>query len=209
MMRNFDEYMVREIFKEEGIELSDQEIRQLIAEGFMDKMKKWGRNAAMAGALAGAGMGLMGGQTGGADKTPQAQPQAQMQSPFQQEKFSQEELRNKFDMGELTPQQWTQYASQYGDPNGSGFVPNPKVPNQWIPGWGADSMRIQSQVGINNDELESDRIGLTPYKDGKAMGLTRWTDNATGKKWQSGYDKKGNWTHQTTTPFDGAAFLEK
>jgi len=64
-MKNFNEYMLGEILKEEGIELSDQEIRQLIAEGFMDKMKKYGKKAAMAGALGAGAMGAMG-------STPQA-----------------------------------------------------------------------------------------------------------------------------------------
>jgi|APSaa5957512535_1039671.scaffolds.fasta_scaffold86326_1 hypothetical protein len=73
-MKNFDEYMLGEILKEEGIELSDQKIRQLIAEGFMDKMKKWGKNAALAGAL---GAGAMGATSGGQGQAPENSPAPQ------------------------------------------------------------------------------------------------------------------------------------
>jgi hypothetical protein len=180
-MKNFDEYMLSEILKEEGIELSDQEIRQLIAEGFMDKMKKWGKNAALAGVMGASALG--GGGNAGQAPAPHAQPQAQVQqqaqdaNPFTLEQGPDKEAFDSYTQENptMTPQQWTQYASKYPQSGRLGFVPSSEVAGQWIPAGGADSVRVQGATQIKNDELERDDVGLTPYKDGKAMGATNWS----------------------------------
>ena len=72
----------------------------------------------------------------------------------------------------LTPQQWALYASSYPSSGRLGFIPNPHKKGQWIPANGADSVRVQSQTQINNDEITQDDTNLTPYKNGTPSGPT-------------------------------------
>lgn len=53
----FNEYVVVRAFEEEGYQLTLEQVHELIEAGFMDRMKKWGRNAAIAGAIGLAGFG--------------------------------------------------------------------------------------------------------------------------------------------------------
>jgi hypothetical protein len=53
----FNEYVVFRICEEEGYCLSLERVQQLIEAGFMDRMKRYGRNAAIAGAIGLAGFG--------------------------------------------------------------------------------------------------------------------------------------------------------
>ena len=105
------------------------------------------------------------------------------QQASQQSEYDIQDIRAMFDNfsrsgNKMTPQQWQQLAHKYGKPNSVGFVPNPAKPGQWIPGGGADSVRVQSRTQINNDELTSDEISLTPYKNGQAIGPTNVSDFA-------------------------------
>lgn len=123
-----------------------------------DKFKTYGKSAAIGGAS------LMAGMNYSEPQTQNVQPQqAQIRSMFDNYSSS----NNK-----MTPVQWRQMASNYGHPNAVGFVPDPAKPGAWIPGNGADSMRVQSRTQINNDELTSDEIALTPYKNGSRSGPT-------------------------------------
>ena len=50
-MLTFEEYRVREILIEEGYDLADHQIKAIVEAGFMDRVKKFGRNAAIATAI--------------------------------------------------------------------------------------------------------------------------------------------------------------
>ena len=53
----FNEYVVSRICEEEGYSLSLEQVQALIEAGFMDRLKRYGRNAAIAGAIGLAGFG--------------------------------------------------------------------------------------------------------------------------------------------------------
>jgi hypothetical protein len=167
------------------------DLNQLIDEGVWDTAKKWGRNAVVAGTLAGAGMGMFGGQGQSHGGQPQAQP------------MNAQAIKQAFDNNTLTAQQWKQLAPQYtGDY--LGFVPDPAKPGSWVAAGGPNAaVRVQSFTNVDKDELKQDTIGLTPYKDGKAMRQTDWSD---GTPRIPGEPSKGR---VTTTPMDGPGLWQQ
>jgi hypothetical protein len=175
------------------------EEQEELDEGMWDTAKKWGRNSALAGTMAMTGMGGMSHQ--GMSLMPQ-QPVAQKQmDPVQ--------IKSMFDgytqeKPTMSSEQWKDYAKYYPSKGKHGFVPNPKSVGGWIPAGGADSVHVQSITQVNGDELTRDDIGMTPWKDGKAMGATKW--NHSGKEQTPYGTKKSN---TTTTPFDGEALYQQ
>lgn len=63
-MITFEEYITREILIEEGYNFSDNEIKAIVEAGFLDRVKKFGRNAALAGAIGTAALAGVGASPG-------------------------------------------------------------------------------------------------------------------------------------------------
>jgi hypothetical protein len=166
--REKDKQQFVEWLGKNGYDPNRLDVDQLIDEGAWDRVKKFGRNALMTGLV---GASMLGGM--GSNPSMAAAPR------------SPQEIKQAFDNqasdSTLTPAQWKQLASQYpGDR--LGFVPNPHKVGSWIPAGGADAVRVQAFTNVNNDELQQDTIGLTPYKGGKPTRTTDWSDGLPGQK---------------------------
>lgn len=85
MSLTFEEYVVKRILIEEGHHLSNEEIKILVEAGFMDKVKNFGKKAALAGAIgaAGLGVGLNMNQSNQSQGTQNQQTYSQQQSQQQ------------------------------------------------------------------------------------------------------------------------------
>lgn len=140
----------------EWLKLRDEKLH----EGIFDTVKNYGKNAALAGAMMGSSA-MMGNSFN-------------QGSAMDNIQVSNQKIDNHAAEGEqLSPEEWQKHASRYtGNRGGGAFVPNPKVVGQWIPAGGANKVRVQSRTQVNNDELTQDDIGLTPYRNGKAIGRT-------------------------------------
>ena len=165
MVHSFKQHMEKKnlikLMLSEGYNPKDYDVDAILAEGFWDSAKKFGKSAALAGALA---AGVHGGMA----------PTPQTQTPQTPQISSQQAIDNhSTENGKLSPQDWKMHAQKYpAKGNGVGFIPDPAKPGHWIPAGGADSVRVQSTTQINNDRLTQDDIGVTPYKDGNAIGPT-------------------------------------
>jgi len=138
---------------------------ECLEEGWRD----WAKKGVVAATMGAAGLGMMPGQSHSVSSTRPGAEARDIQP-------GDPTIRAKFKNGKMSPFEWWRYAKYYGEPDETGFVPDPKVPNRWIPGDGADVVRVQSRTQIDNDDVTSDDVGFTPYKGGKSMGQTNWQD---------------------------------
>ncbi|MCX6035880.1 MAG: hypothetical protein NTV38_13045, partial [Chloroflexi bacterium] len=60
-MKTFTEFLVSEWLIDNNYEVTQENIQYLIEAGFLDRFKKWGKGAALAGAMAAGATGFGGG----------------------------------------------------------------------------------------------------------------------------------------------------
>lgn len=153
-------------------------IDHLIDEGVWDNVKKFGQNAAVAGALGAGAMGMGGQQTQASENPFQVVPElpaATAQDPMQLKKAYDSYNQERPTMND---QQWKNFSGKYQGTKAGDWVPDPNKPGSWIPAGGADSVRVQGFTNVNNDQLKQDTVGTSRYQGGKPVNPTQWTGGA-------------------------------
>jgi len=165
------------------MKIFDKWLEETHPEYLEEGWKDWARKGVMAASLGAASLGLMPGQAQAAGPS-SARPA--IESPFQEIKPGDPTIRAKFnnyttEHSTMSGDEWQAYARYYGQPR-LGFVPNPKEVGSWIPGNGADAVRVQSVTQVNNDNLTRDDTGLTPYKAGRPLSPTQWQHDGQAQR---------------------------